>query len=88
MDSDKDEQPAGHVDTIKRGLEAVIVRMKGELGPWIEQHSSPGSFAPMKIALLELAIEQQLVFYAEEDAFELVESASKEIVRKKRGPLQ
>jgi hypothetical protein len=35
---------------------------------------------------LELAIEQELVLYTDEEVFELIESAFKKVLRRRRGP--
>jgi hypothetical protein len=76
-----------NTDTIKRGFETEIRRIKGDLTRWIEQNHT-GSSGALKIALLEVAIERQLTVCDGEHAFEVIEGAYKKVMKKHRGTLQ
>jgi hypothetical protein len=77
-DNQTDAQIAANIQTIRRGFDAEVARIKGDLTRWIDQNHSQSGV--LNIALLELAIERLAVRNGEH-TFEAIEGAYKKVMR-------
>ena len=86
--TDDTNLPAADIATSQHRLDAAVADTKDKVAQWIELNTARGRGGALTIALLEIAIERQLRFSNEKEAFAFVQGVFNKVMRNRRRTIQ